>query len=128
MAKATKKAAPKVERVRDEQNGIVRPKAGTKTAKVWDFADKAAAKSGPQNIDRADVVAKATAAGLNAATIATQFQNWRVYHGLQGRSGAKAPKPPKAKKAASKKAAPAKKASSKRAPKAPPAPPAEANA
>lgn len=109
---AAKKKAPKAPKAPkakkpsgDQKNGITRPAAGTMTGQIWDIADKLAAK-GP--VVRADVMEAAVAKDIAEATVATQFQRWRIYHGITTRSTrakaekkpkAKAPKAPKAKKA-----------------------------
>lgn len=74
-----KEKAPKPEKV--VQNGIVRPNAGTKTAKVWDIADGlSAANKSPAA--RKDVLAEAQKADINVSTAATQYGQWRKFHGL----------------------------------------------
>jgi hypothetical protein len=82
-----------------EQNGIVRPKAGTTTALIWEIAD-AKSKEAGEPAKRKDIIDAAIAQGLNAATVATQYGRWRVFYGLD--KIVKEPKPaktPKAKKA-----------------------------
>jgi hypothetical protein len=116
-----------------EKNGIARPKDGSTTARVWEIADKLQAKG---QAARGDVIAAAEKEGISAATVATQFQRWRVHNGHAGKAPArkkvakKAPAKKIAKKAAKKavKKPAAKKASKPRAPKAPKAPAAEASA
>ena len=77
-------AAPAVEKApKISQNGVIRPKAGTKTARVWEIADElSAAKGGPAK--RADVITKGQGEELNIATAATQYGRWRKFHGLKG--------------------------------------------
>jgi hypothetical protein len=79
--KAKKEKAPKAEVVRDAMNGITRPAAGTKTGRVWDIADELSNSAG-QPVARKLVMDKATAEGINEATIATQYSRWRGYNGL----------------------------------------------
>jgi len=62
------------------QNGVTRPKAGTKTGRVWEIADELSTSDGPAA--RKDVMAASEAEGLNTATIATQYGRWRKFHGL----------------------------------------------
>lgn len=122
---AAKKKAPKAPKAPkakrpagDTKNGITRPAAGTVTGTIWDIADKLAAK-GP--VVRADVMDAAVAKDIAEATVATQFQRWRIYNGITERSTrAKADKQPKKK-------APKAPKGSKKAPKAPPAPAAAAS-
>lgn len=75
--KATK--APKVELV--VQNGISRPAAGSKTARIWDISDELSTAAGAP-AKRKDVIAKAITEDLNAATAATQYGRWRKFFGL----------------------------------------------
>lgn len=78
---ASKKAAakPAVERV--NQNGVTRPAAGTKTGTVWDIADKLSAKAGEPAV-RASVIEEAAKSNIPKATVSTQYQRWRKFHGL----------------------------------------------
>lgn len=69
---------------RDTENGVTRPKAGTKTGRVWEIADEKASASGGR-ARRKDVLAQCEAEELNAATAATQYGRWRKYNGLEGR-------------------------------------------
>jgi len=80
--------APKAPK--DEQNGVVRPKAGTKTGDVWKFADELSAKTG-EPAKRADVLKACEGAGINAATAATQFGRWCKYHGIVAKKEEAAP-------------------------------------
>jgi hypothetical protein len=75
---------------RDMQNGVTRPKDGTKTGKVWAIAD------GLMTHDeegyevkpaRKDVIEAAVADGINSATAATQYANWCTYHGFSKSAG-----------------------------------------
>lgn len=115
---AKKKAAPKAPKAKaavDQKNGITRPATGTLTRRVWDIADSVK--------NRADVMAKATAEGIADATVATQYQKWRIYNGITERSPRADAKPKAAKKP---KAKAPKAPKSKKAPKAPAAPAANA--
>lgn len=118
--KASKPKAPKAPaKPKDQKNGITRPAAGSTTGKIWDLADKAAAKN-KHNNNRGEVIEAAGKLGIVEATAATQFGKWRVYNGIKGRVAK-----PKAPKAAKKPAPP--KAPTKKKP-APPAPPAASEA
>lgn len=93
MTKAAEaKEKPVVEK--DERNGVVRPKAGTKTGQVWEIADSISAELG-EPAPRRDVMEAGVAAGVNGSTVATQYGRWRKYHGLKaeprGRKAAEAP-------------------------------------
>lgn len=123
VKKATKPKAPKapkkVAAPKDIKNGRTRPKEGSDSRKVWDTADKLAAKNGHNN-NRGELLT--TLKGMNVNTVTTQFGYWRTYNGVKGRvAKPKVAKVPK--KAAKKKPAPPK-APKKKAPPAPPAAPA----
>ena len=80
--KATKpKAEPKATVAKDTQNGIARPSAGTQTGKVWEICDRLSNSIG-QPTARKPVMEEGRAAGINDATIATQYSRWRRYNGL----------------------------------------------
>ncbi|AIM40613.1 hypothetical protein [Vibrio phage VpKK5] len=68
---------------KDSKNGVTRPKAGTKTGRVWEIADAQSQALGSP-APRAPVLEAATGEGINAATAATQYGRWRKYHGLEG--------------------------------------------
>lgn len=104
-AKPAKEPKVKVERI--VQNDVTRPKDGSVTGKVWDIADAISKKKG-EPASRSEVMEQAEKDGINEATVATQFQRWRTFFGVERKVAA--PKEVKAKPA---KAAPAK------APKAP---------
>lgn len=81
MTEAAKaKEKPVVEK--DERNGVVRPKAGTKTGTVWEIADRISAERG-EPASRRDVMEAGVGAGVNGSTVATQYGRWRKYHGLK---------------------------------------------
>lgn len=69
---------------KDSQNGVTRPKAGTKTGRVWEIADAQSANLGAP-APRKGVLEECTAEDINPATAATQYGCWRKYHGLEGR-------------------------------------------
>jgi hypothetical protein len=76
--------APKVVKEKTpniEANGVVRPAAGTTTAKIWEIADSLSAASGAP-AKRSDVLASAATQGINLATAATQFGKWSKFNGL----------------------------------------------
>ena len=98
MATTKKQVATKKEVVRDEKNGVVRPKDGTNTGTVWTVADKLAEEvKGVVNVKRSDVIERAVAAGVNPATAATQYGHWRAYNGLKREAVPKTVKPAKPK-------------------------------
>lgn len=91
--KAPKQKKAPVER--EVNNGITRPAAGTKTARVWEISE-ALGKKG--TVSRGDVMEQCAKEDIPAATVATQFQRWRVFYNITERSprAASEPKAPKA--------------------------------
>jgi hypothetical protein len=86
---------------KDEKNGVTKPRDLTKgTGRIWAIADeitKANGKAGPAT--RAQVMEKAVAEDINEATVATQYQRWRVYNDIPVTRAPKAEKPAKEAKA-----------------------------
>lgn len=82
VKKAEKKAPAKPKEKGEVKNGVTRPLKGTASAKVWEISD-AAAKTKAGAV-RKTILEKAAAAGINAATAATQFARWRVWNGITG--------------------------------------------
>lgn len=64
-----------------EQNGVVQPKSGTKTGRVWEIAEGLSEQAGAP-AKRADVLAACAEEEINQATAATQYGRWRKFHGL----------------------------------------------
>lgn len=62
-------------------SGPKRPKAGTLTGKVWDLCD-ALFGADPKAFTRKAVLEAGRAAGLNDATITTQYQAWKTQKAL----------------------------------------------
>lgn len=84
MAKAPAEPKAKVEKVvepKDIQNGVTRPKPGTKTGFVWEVADNLSKEAGAP-APRKVVIATCVEEGINPATASTQYGKWRAYHGL----------------------------------------------
>jgi len=88
---ATKEVVEKI-----TQNGIVRPREGTATARVWTIAEDLSNAAG-EPAKRGEVMKACEAEGINTATVATQYGKWRKFHGIV--AAPKAPKEPKAPKA-----------------------------
>jgi multidrug efflux pump subunit AcrA (membrane-fusion protein) len=89
-AKAAAKAAKDAEKASSvvpampSQNGVTRPKTGTLCAKVWDICDTTSNElRQPAPVE--NVMARALAAGLQPATIRTQYAHWKKFNGLAGR-------------------------------------------
>lgn len=55
-----------------------RPKAGTATGRVWEIADSLVESDGTLP-ERSTVVEKATAEGINPATVSTQYGKWKKH-------------------------------------------------
>ena len=70
-------AKPKLE----QRNGVSRPAAGSKTAQVWDIADKISAEAKRPAL-REEVMSAGEKAGLNRGTIATQYARWTEFFGV----------------------------------------------
>src|SRR5574337_1188292 len=89
-AKVAKK--PKAKREPQEQmNGIAIPREGTTSAAIWNIANKLSAKGSPA--ERNEVMEACAKEGINEATVATQYQRWRIAYGVPGRKpGVKAKK------------------------------------
>lgn len=62
-------------------NGVTRPRAGSKTATVWEMADAISAKT-KAPAARGAVMEACKAKGINEATVATQYGKWRRFNGL----------------------------------------------
>lgn len=70
-------------RITDVQNGVSRPRGGTKGGRVWEIADMLS-EQGDEPIPRGPVMAACKAEGLTHNTIGTQYQRWRDYYELSG--------------------------------------------
>lgn len=96
---------PKVERA--TSNGITKPKEDSTTGRIWAIADEIS-KAQKRPASRAEVMEKAVAEEINEATVATQYQRWRTFYGVERQAPApKAEKAAPAKKAAKGSTAPA---------------------
>lgn len=80
---AKAQAAQKEKVVLESKNGITRPKADTKTGQVWAFADKLSAEKGSP-VAISELAPVASAAGLNDATIRTQYARWKTFNSIFG--------------------------------------------
>lgn len=94
--KAVKEPKPAKEIVaKIVQNDVTRPKDGSKTGNVWSIAD-AISNEKKVPADRASVIAKAVAEGINQATASTQYGLWTKFHGVVAPRKEKVIKAPKA--------------------------------
>ncbi|QBQ71141.1 hypothetical protein S0112_001 [Shewanella phage S0112] len=84
MTKETENKPAKEPKVKDIQNGVPRPGAGTKTGRIWEIADALSAEL-KKPVGRKLVLEQAAKEDINAATAATQYGRWRKYNGLEGR-------------------------------------------
>lgn len=73
----------KIEKHREERNGVKRPSAGGKCRAVWDYLDDAAAKGTTPKL--ADVKAHAEEQGWNIANASIELYQWRKFMGIRGR-------------------------------------------
>lgn len=77
------------------QNDITRPRADSATGRAWTIFDDVSNKNGsPASIS--ETLPVATAAGINEATVRTQYARWRKFHGISGRIAAPTPPAPPA--------------------------------
>jgi len=67
---------------REKQNGVTRPSPGTATGNVWQIADGISAANNRPAL-RAEVTEAGAAAGINPATVTTQFGQWRRFYGIK---------------------------------------------
>lgn len=78
VAKPAAKQAQAPAPTKVQQNGITRPGEGTICAKVWATLDKLRAKGEETTATGAMDLLK----DINPATVRTQTQRWREYHGI----------------------------------------------
>ena len=67
-----------------EQNGVRRPKDGSKCATIWGIFETASAEKGAP-VAIKEVLTFAMEQGFNEATVRTQYAQWRNFHGIVGR-------------------------------------------
>ena len=85
-AKKAEKEAAKLARITErepEQNGMRRPKPGTKTRAIWDLCDQLSTK-----LQRPVAIAELRAAvpeGTNEDMMRSQYAYWRKFFGITGR-------------------------------------------
>jgi hypothetical protein len=82
----------KIEKNREERNGVKRPSAGGKCREIWDFLDALYEDDGTGNSgDRIMPTAKmvreeAVSQGWNPNNASIEFYQWRKFNGITGRS------------------------------------------
>lgn len=86
-AKQAEKEAKAAEREASRmpmQNGVRRPKPGTKCGRVWELADEMTkAKGSPVAIG--NLLPACEAEGLNSANVRCEYAGWRKFNGVTGR-------------------------------------------
>lgn len=73
----------KIEKDREERNGIKRPSVGGTCRAVWDALDAAVAEG--KTPSAKDVKAMAEANGWNLNNASIEFYQWRKFNGIRGR-------------------------------------------
>jgi hypothetical protein len=77
-----KTAGLKIEKDREEKNGVKRPSIGGMCRAVWDYLDANQAATSK------DVKAKAQEMGWNVNNASIELYQWRRFHGIRGRQTA----------------------------------------
>jgi len=80
----------KLEKDREERNGVKRPSAGGKCRAIWDYLDGYVAQAGAQPTSQS-VKEAAAQLGWNASNASIEFYQWRKFHGIRGRTPKAAP-------------------------------------
>lgn len=73
----------KIEKDREEKNGVKRPSVGGMCRAVWDALDAAVAEG--KTPSAKDVKALAEANGWNVNNASIEFYQWRKFNGIRGR-------------------------------------------
>ena len=77
----------KIEKVREERNGVKRPSIGGKCRAVWDALDQLQAELEAGEVVTSKMVKDlATDEGWNANNASIEFYQWRKFNGVTGRS------------------------------------------
>lgn len=82
VQKESSQTGQKIEKDREERNGIKRPSKGSMCSIIWDTADKITAESG-KTCTSADL--HNALQGYNDFTLRTQYARWRAFNGITGR-------------------------------------------
>ncbi len=77
----------KIEKNRDEQNGIKRPSAGGKCRQVWDACDELYSEGAMPMPDVIKILSDRKGWNVNNALI--EMYQWRKFHGIRGRQKSK---------------------------------------
>jgi predicted component of type VI protein secretion system len=79
-----KTAGMKIEKDREERNGVKRPSAGGLCRQIWDALD--AIKAGGETPTAKQVTELALAKGWNKNNASIEFYQWRKFNGIEGRA------------------------------------------
>lgn len=74
----------KIEKVREERNGLKRPSVGGVCRAIWDFCDAHQASTGFVPTAK-EIKAAAEVEGWNANNASIEYYNWRKFMGIRGR-------------------------------------------
>lgn len=75
----------KIEKDREERNGVKRPSAGGMCRAVWDFCDEQTKLGGEHTPTAKSVRAHAELVGWNVNNASIEFYQWRKFNGIRGR-------------------------------------------
>lgn len=76
----------KIEKNREERNGVKRPSIGGKCRAVWDAMDTLVANGETPSVKLMRAIAEI--AGWNVNNTVAELYTWRRFHGMPGRSAA----------------------------------------
>ena len=74
----------KIQKDREEANGVTRPSAGGACAAVWDFCDAFMEETGGAPLHK-EVVQHAEEQGWNTNNASIEYYQWRKFKGIRGR-------------------------------------------
>lgn len=75
----------KIEKAREERNGLKRPSVGGVCRAVWDACDKVNREEDGRVITSKEIQALAVVHGWNANNASIEYYNWRKFMGVRGR-------------------------------------------
>jgi hypothetical protein len=90
-ASAPEQTPRKIEKNREERNGIKRPSAGTLCRRVWDALDAFVTRTGAQPTSK-DAKQIGLDNGWNPNNVSIEFYQWRRFNGVTGRQSKPAAK------------------------------------
>jgi hypothetical protein len=83
-APAPAASSTRIQKQRDEQNGVKRPSTGTVCDQVWEMAQRLTDDKFT-TATLGEVIKACEAKGINKFTARTQYARWRVFNGITGR-------------------------------------------